>query len=418
MNSELKNVNNESLKISAHLKFNSFEFNVQHEFPLQGIVGIFGPSGSGKSTLLRIISGLENNYTGCLEFKGKTLFQQAFVNNKINTKTHTKTHKKEKINIPTEQRKIGLVFQDSRLFPHYSVLKNLQFAAKYCQSSQLSFDEIVELTEIKDLLNHSADKLSGGEQQRVALARALLAEPELLLLDEPISALDQQNKHMMLALLLKVQQTLNLPIFYISHSIAELQQVADYLCIMKKGHITNFGNIHEIIHSLAITPHNELSSRSTNGPSSPSASNSLAENITSKTSLSLPVKEHLPKYGLSVLSLNHQKDLFLPIQADLVISETTAPNGHNKTVRCFINASDISITLSQSNDSSIMNQLAGSIASIHPQGEHVLLGVMCYEQVFFVSITLWSFDELKLSKDMNVFIQFKAGALKTSRSFI
>lgn len=370
--------------VEAKLGFKQFNFSVKQRFPLQGIVGVFGPSGSGKSTLLRIIAGLENQYVGLLQFNEICLFERIT------------SQKKALINIAPEKRDIGLVFQDSRLFPHYNVLKNILFARKRCVNPSLDIDDIIQLTEIGHLLTQSVKQLSGGEKQRVALARALLAEPKLLLLDEPLSALDQYNKHKLLHLLSRIKNTLKLPIFYISHSLGELQQVADYLCVMNQGEITRFGYIHETIHSLTLA-------------------NMDYDKVTSaalpcQTSLALPLTRHIPEYSLSVLSLEKAQEIYFPLHENDTALEDM--------IRCYIHASDISITLAPAIKTSIVNQLSGNIAAVFTQGDHVLVKVMCAEQPFFASITQWSYKELALTVNMNVYIQFKAGAVKTSRSLL
>ena len=136
------------------------------------------------------------------------------------------------------------------MFPHLNVLENLVFAAKRCKNSRLNLDEVIELTKLTSLLDHQVDELSGGQQQRVALARAILAEPKLLLLDEPLSALDQHSKAQLLKMMLNIQKKLNLPILYVSHSLDELQQVCDNLLVLAQGKVVNFGNIHQVIHQL------------------------------------------------------------------------------------------------------------------------------------------------------------------------
>lgn len=375
----------EELLINCSLTFSDFILNISTSLPLNGIVGIYGHSGSGKSTLLRLIAGIETQAEGVIRYNQETLFSS-----------------EHNLSIPPEERHIGLVFQDSRLFPHLNVHKNLLFAAKRCKKKTLTLEQIIDLTEISTLLAKLPQQLSGGEKQRVALARALLAEPKLLLLDEPLSALDFAHKCRLLPLLLKVQRTLNIPMFYVSHSIEELQQIADYLCVMKSGEITHLGDIHDVIHQLN---HNNQGS------------------TLYQTSLSLPFKKHLPQYGLSVLTLNSQVELMLPLILSPQVKTSTI-NEHNKTngtekditrqpVRCYIHANDISVTLVASEKSSIVNKLPGVIEAIHSQGDKVLLEVNCFQQIFFVMITTWSLKELNLAIATKVYIQFKAGALKT-----
>lgn len=360
------------LNLSFKLDFPTFSFNIDQALSLQGITGIFGHSGSGKSTLLRAISGLEKNLDGSISLNDCSLIN-----------SHTKHF------VKTEHRHIGLVFQDSRLFPHLTVLENLKFAAKRCKSPRLNFNEIITLTELTPLLTKAVDQLSGGQKQRVALARAIIAEPQLLLLDEPLSALDRQAKTSLLKLMLKIQQQLQLPMLYVSHSMDELQQVCDKLLVLSQGKVMGYGNIHSMIHQLNQTQDNNF--------------------IPKQTSLSLPIKTYDNGHGLAVLSLGAAQEIYLPT----LENETT-----NKLLRCFILARDISISLTEPLNSSIVNHLFAKIKTINIQGHHVLITAVCGEnenelQEFFVNISAFSQQKLALCKDQNVYLQFKASAVRT-----
>jgi len=364
------------LDINVTIEYDNFTLDIKQQLPIQGITGIFGHSGSGKSTLLRIIAGLIKDAKGDILLNKKTLFNSA-------TNSFIKP----------EKRNIGLVFQDSRLFSHLTVKGNLLFAATRCKTSKLTFSDIIELTDLTSLLDKKVTKLSGGEQQRVALARALLAEPELLLLDEPLSALDKQNKSLMLTLLNKVQKTLNIPIYYVSHSLAELQQLADNLLVMSRGEVSHFGNVHQIIHQL---------------------NNSAT--IQQQTSLSLPIQDHLADYGLTSLRLNDAQQIYLPLLEHSNLessSEKQHVNDEVKVLRCFIFASDISITKHEHSGSSIVNHLAAKITHISAQQRNTLITVQCQQQVFYAQISLWSTQRLALKIDDDIFIQFKASAVHT-----
>ncbi|WP_440874598.1 molybdenum ABC transporter ATP-binding protein [Thalassotalea sp. PLHSN55] len=361
------NTNSIAIDIKAH--FEPFSLSIKQRFPAQGITGIFGHSGSGKSTLLRIIAGLEPNAQGQITFDQQCLLD-----------TSTKRF------IKAEHRHIGLVFQDSRLFPHLTVKENLDFAVKRCQRPSLDFDEVIELTALNELKNKSIQQLSGGEKQRVALARAILAEPKLLLLDEPLSALDKDNKALMLNLLVTIKDKLNIPMFYVSHSMAELQQVAENLLILAQGKIVDFGNIHQVIHRLN-TPNNK---------------NSL---IKQQTSLALTVKAHHSEYGLTRLTINSDQHIYLPLLDEQIKV--------GSELRCFIFANDISISLIEPTNSSIVNHLFGTICQIKKQDSSVLLTIECGDHQFFTHITSLSFKQLQLDLNKQVYIQFKASAVKT-----
>ena len=348
----------------------NFTLTVKQQLSTQGIIGIFGHSGSGKSTLLRIIAGLEKNSIGSVIFADKALQNTS-----------------RSLFVSPEQRNIGLVFQNSRLFPHLTVADNLKFAQQRCKSATLSLTEIIELTQLSSLLSQLPAQLSGGEQQRVALARAILAEPKLLLLDEPLSALDQHHKINLLALLKTIQQQLKIPMLYVSHSLAELQQISAQLLILSHGEVIDFGNTHQVIHRLNHDKDHAL--------------------INQQTSLSLLIKQHHSQQALTQLSLSKQQSLYLPL-----LDENQHPLGSQ--LRCFIFANDISITLHEPSESSIVNHLPGTITQLSKQSTHsVLVTVQCAEQAFFVLISQRSQQKLSLQKNDQVFIQFKASAIRT-----
>jgi molybdate transport system ATP-binding protein len=182
------------------------------------------------TTLLRCIAGLIKPDEGQIELNGEILFD------------HT-----QRIFIPPHQRRIGLVFQEPRLFPHWSVHKNLHAGKRPVEESiPYTEDQVIELTGIAPLLNRSVQKLSGGEKQRVSLARALLAYPRLLMMDEPISALDARLKSRIIPFLNSIHRDLNIPCLYVSHDLAEILQLSNQIALMKNGQIVDHGPLSEI----------------------------------------------------------------------------------------------------------------------------------------------------------------------------
>jgi len=375
------------LDIKLQANFDHFNLTVSQKINSAGITGIFGHSGSGKSSLLRIIAGLEKNHVN-----GNITFNQREL---LNTKTQ--------LFVPPEQRNIGLVFQNSRLFPHLSVRQNLEFAQKCLiksnqnKNSTLNIDDIIALTQLTPLLAKQTSQLSGGEQQRVALARAILAEPKLLLLDEPLSALDKHSKANMLALIVTVQQQLNIPILYVSHSLAELQQVASELLILANGTVVDYGDVHQVIHRLNhAQQHNK------------------AQLISPQTSLALPIFAHNEQHALTQLALSDSQSIYLPLLSsnDNETSSSNYPVG--AMLRCYIFADDISLSLTEPSNSSIVNHLLGQISTIEKFGEYsALITISCSEHSFFAQISLMSQQKLQLEVGKNIYIQFKASAIKT-----
>lgn len=197
--------------IDCHIQLKQGQFDLDQRFQSdQSVIGLFGASGSGKTTILHSIAGLVTPQAGWIKIKNQTWFDQA-----------------QKINLTTQQRRIGLVFQDAQLFPHKNVKQNLLFGFKHIQPQQRQFevDYIIELLKLEHLIERMPIKLSGGEKQRVALGRALLYSPQLLLLDEPLSALDAAHKAEIIPFFQSVKQELGIPMLYVSHDKSEIEQL-------------------------------------------------------------------------------------------------------------------------------------------------------------------------------------------------
>ena len=199
--------------------------------PAKGVTALFGPSGCGKTTVLRCIAGLLR-VDGVCEIDGEMWQDEngAF--------------------LPTHKRPLGYVFQEASLFQHLSVRRNLLFGAPRKDGGRaneaIAFDEVVELLGVERLLDRSPRNLSGGERQRVAIGRALLSQPKLLLMDEPLSALDRATKNEILPFLERLRDRLNLPVVYITHDIAEVERLADQMVLMEKGRVIGAGALEEL----------------------------------------------------------------------------------------------------------------------------------------------------------------------------
>lgn len=197
--------------IDCHIQLTQGQFSLDQRFQSdQSVIGLFGASGSGKTTILHSIAGLIKPQSGWIKIQNQTWFDQA-----------------QNINLSTQQRRIGLVFQDAQLFPHKNVMQNLLFGFKHIRPEQRQFelDYIVELLKLEHLTERMPIKLSGGEKQRVALGRALLYSPQLLLLDEPLSALDAAHKAEIIPFFQRVKQELGIPMLYVSHDKSEIEQL-------------------------------------------------------------------------------------------------------------------------------------------------------------------------------------------------
>jgi len=208
-----------------------FHLDVAFTAPGYGVTGLFGPSGCGKTTVLRCIAGL-NRLSGKLRVDGELWQDDA---SGIFLKTH--------------QRRIGYVFQEASLFPHLSVRDNLLYGAKRAKEdgpAPISLDDAVAMLGIGHLLGRAPGALSGGERQRVAIGRALLSRPRVLLMDEPLAALDRMTKEEILPYLEALRENLSIPIFYVSHDMSEVERLADTLVLIEKGRVAALGPLSEL----------------------------------------------------------------------------------------------------------------------------------------------------------------------------
>jgi molybdate transport system ATP-binding protein len=218
----------------------SLDFRLRHDFPTvrmdmafevpsPGITVLFGPSGSGKSTIISAAAGLLRPDACRIVVDGKVL---------ADTDTG--------VWLPPERRGVGLVFQDAKLFPHMSVMTNLRFGMRRAPPGPVQFDEVVELLGIGTLLARKPNTLSGGERQRVAIGRALLAQPNLLLMDEPLASLDAPRKAEILPFLTRLKTALRLPVLYVTHAPDEVSRLADHLVLIEAGRVAACGPLWEI----------------------------------------------------------------------------------------------------------------------------------------------------------------------------
>ncbi len=198
------------LRMDVRLQRGSFERTIRIHSEAR-VLALTGPSGVGKTTVLNAIAGLVTPRDGRIEIDGRVLFDR-----------------RQRIDVPTHRRRIGYVFQDARLFPHLDVRRNLRYG-RHGRDSQarFGFDAMVDLLGIGPLLDRPTRNLSGGEAQRVAIGRALLSQPEVLLFDEPLSALDQARREELIPYLQRVRDEIRLPIVYVSHHPEEVKRVAD-----------------------------------------------------------------------------------------------------------------------------------------------------------------------------------------------
>jgi molybdate transport system ATP-binding protein len=211
------------------LPLSDFRLELGAEIRSPIITVIFGPSGSGKTSLLDLIAGLRRPESAFIELDEEVLTDTA-----------------NDVFVPTRQRGIGYVPQDLALFPHLSVRQNLLYGHKPATTERFSFDHIVDLLEIRGLVERGIAQLSGGEKQRVALARALLASPRLLLLDEPLANLDMPLKMKILPYLARIRDEFGIPVLYVTHDRFETLSLADEIIILINGKIVQSGPTQDV----------------------------------------------------------------------------------------------------------------------------------------------------------------------------
>ena len=218
------------LQVAVLKQRDGFTLRAQFAVPTPGIVALFGRSGCGKTTLINVISGLLEADEARISLDDVVL-----------TDTRAGTA------VPVERRRIGYVFQDARLFPHFTVRGNLRYGLKRADGNQvIAFDEVVALLGLEHLLDRRPHQLSGGERQRVGLGRALLAQPHLLLLDEPLASLDTARREEVLPYLEALRDRLSLPMVYVSHQFEEVLQLATHVVLLDAGQVVAQGNLNEL----------------------------------------------------------------------------------------------------------------------------------------------------------------------------
>ena len=346
------------LHIDVKKQLGTLPLEAHLDIPSQGVTALFGLSGSGKSSLINLISGLINPDEGVISLNDRELFNST-----------------ENVCVPINQRNIGYVFQDARLFPHYTVNGNLRYGMK--NTSKDEFNYIVELLGIGHLLKRYPITLSGGEKQRVTIGRALLTDPEILLMDEPLSALDLPRKRELMNYLERLSKEINIPILYVTHSLDELLRLAERVVLLTNGKVEAYDVLESIWESPLFLPWKQENEQS--------------------AVLSLPVFMHNPSYKMTALSIGDQNIWINQVEAQI-----------NEKVRICIHSSDVSISLNKVEQSSIRNTLYGRIVKILELENRVDLKLDIGGKHLWASISKWSFHDLALQVGQLVYAQIKA----------
>ncbi len=341
----------------------SFPLDVAFEAPGKGVTALFGPSGCGKTTILRCIAGLNRINSGKLVVNGQ-VWQD------------------DKHFLPVHKRPIGYVFQEASLFAHLSVRENMRYGMKRSsKKGRLDFDHVTELLGLSKLIDRAPTYLSGGERQRVAIGRALLSSPDILLMDEPLAALDRFSKDEILPYLERLHDQLAIPMLYVSHDLAEIERLADFMVFMQAGKVQ------------AVGPLTQLQSR-----------------------LDLPFQSE-DNAGVTLdVTITRRDEAWHLAEASfsggtLWIKDYGIEVGQHLRLRVL--ASDVGISLNPPEDTSVQNILAGKVSAIaetgHPSQRLVKLQVG--DASLLSRVTARAVDILALTPGASVFLQLKSVAV-------
>jgi len=350
-------------------RLGGFALEAEFTVPGRGITALFGPSGCGKTSILRCIAGLQRLDGSCRV--GGEAWQDG------------------RTFLPPHRRAVGYVFQEASLFPHLTVRGNLLYAARgkppVAGPGTIGFDETVGLLGLAGLLERAPAKLSGGERQRVAVGRALLSQPRLLLMDEPLSALDRETRDEILPFLEKLHETLAIPVLYVTHDIAEVERLADHLVLLRAGKVVASGPLGDIQSDIDLP---------------------LARQRDAAVSLDAVVVGHDAAYGLLDLDVDGGRFL-VPGSPELEAGTH---------LRLRIGAGDVSITLQEPRSTSILNVLPARIVSSRALGEREMVLLLALGREgdganLLARVTKRSWDQLKLADGLPVFAQIKSAAL-------
>ncbi len=344
--------------------FGQVRLETDFQMAPQGVTALFGPSGAGKSTLLHSLAGL--------------ISPEHSVGTRIQTSQGIWQDPSRFVK--PEDRGVGMVFQKQLLFPHLTVEENIQYARKRKHDGPILDDAtLIEIFELSHLMDRRPDQLSGGEAQRVALARTLANAPRLLLLDEPLAAVDQGTRANILGALIQIKSEFTLPMLYVSHQWDEVMLLADHIQIIANGRIERSETLKTLSADFDfVTQQAEFAG----------------------AVLITEVVKHHPEDALTEVGLGRQTVL-IPI--------LDRPEG--ASVRLLIHRQDVSLVKAPVTHSSILNTLACQVIELHFEPSACLLLLCCEDQYFTAKITARSQRTLDLQPNQTIYAQIKATAL-------
>ena len=340
-----------------------FTLEVEQSLSSKAVTAIYGASGSGKTTLLRVIAGLLKPLQGELMFNGHC-WQS---NNGF---------------LPAHKRQLAYVFQEPSLFEHLSVRGNIDYAFKRSRCSQrlITPEHAIEQLELNRLLDRNIQTLSGGEKQRVAIARAICSNPTLLLMDEPLSALDIESKSQILPMIVSLHERFDLPIVYVSHALDEVSRLADHLLLMEEGRVVASGDIKTMLTQLDL---------------------SMAQSADAESLINATVVMHDDEFGLTYL--DSPLGQFSVLKRSIAIGDK---------VRIVVAARDVSITLNRQIDTSILNIFPAVIDQIEDAGKAQVTIRLISNGVHILSrLTKKSVAVMCLNVGSEVYVQTKSVAI-------
>jgi molybdate transport system ATP-binding protein len=355
------------IEIDVEKRLGAFLLEARFAAPATGITALFGRSGAGKTTLVNLLAGLARPDRGRIAVGGEVLFSAD-----------------QGIDVPPERRRLGYIFQEGRLFPHYSVRGNLSYGRK-ARGGAIGFDAVVALLGLGALLERRPGDLSGGEKQRVAIGRALLAQPRLLLMDEPLASLDAPRKAEILPFIERLRDELHLPVIYVSHAMEEIVRLADTLVLMSEGRVAAVGTVEELTSRLDLRP--------------------LTGRYEAGAVIRATVAGHDATYGLSELAFPGGR---------LRVSHVAMPLG--TPVRARIRARDVALATTRPTGISFRNIFAARVMEIAPERAPIVdvrldIGTPAQPVALWARVTARAAHELGLAPGREVFALVKTVAL-------